>query len=514
MPPSKNNNPPLADVARACFTTPMKRNSVRAASAFLPALLTRMSRVAPLLLFFAIIAWTGALLRAAPAEVSNSSQPPPQSQPPTQTPGQQTPQSPATPQVAPSANGAPANGPTNFWTQNYMTGNWDGFRDDLKKKGISFTPVWTGEVFGNPSGGARQGAISDGLFNLTLDIDLDPLSGGAIKDTLFHANAFYIYGNSLSGKYVGDFSNTSNIAAYNTLRLDELWIQRSFWDKKFSIKVGNMAIDNEYFQSTSTALFINATFGAFTLIANNLPDPPAYPLASPGVRLQFLPDPRFYILAGVYGLDNNSNPTINNKNGTRFSLSGSSGLLVMSETGFLLNQSPNDKGLQGAYRIGSFVDTGNFDTFGSRGDFANGTGDLKSAGADYGIYGVIDQQIYTKDAKIISLFVRSGGAPENTNFVDYYVDGGFDFTGFIRGRDNDVAGIGVARSHVSQDYSVSQVAQGNPPSSAETVIEATYKMQISPWWSVQPDVQYIVTPSGVQGSQNAVVLGLRTNIAF
>jgi porin len=55
---------------------------------------------------------------------------------------------------------------------------------------------------------------------------------------------------------------------------------------------------------------------------------------------------------------------------------------------------------------------------------------------------------------------------------------------------------------------------GGRPSTAETVIEATYKAQIAPWWTIQPDLQYIVTPSGVQGSQNAVVVGLRTNVAF
>jgi len=74
--------------------------------------------------------------------------------------------------------------------------------------------------------------------------------------------------------------------------------------------------------------------------------------------------------------------------------------------------------------------------------------------------------------------------------------------------------IAVARSHVSDDYSNSQVLQGNPLSSAETVIEATYKVQLTPWWTIQPDFQYIVTPSGVQGSKNATVLGVRTIVAF
>jgi porin len=464
--------------------------------------------LAAILLFFAI----HPSAHAASQEANNAAQGPPASTPPTRSNNQQTPQSPGAPSTTA---GAPSgNGGTGFWTRNELTGNWDGLRDKLKDDGFTFTPTLTAEVFGNPSGGRRQGAITDGQVNLPVDFDLDPLSGGAVKDLTIHANAFYIYGNSLSQKYVGDFSITSNIATYDTLRLDELWIQKALWDKKITIKVGNMAVDTEYFQSASASLFINATFGAFTFIANNVPDAPVYPLASPGVRIQLLPDPRFYVLAGVYGLDNTSDLTRNNQNGIRFSLNGSSGMLIMSEAGYLLNQGQNDKGLQGSYRVGSWVDTGNFQTFPSQGDSANGSGNPQNAGTDYGIYGVVDQQIYSHGAQIISVFTRAGGAPTNTNFVDAYVDGGFNFTGFIPGRDNDVAGLGVARSHVSQDYSELQVDQGNSPSTAETAIEATYKVQLSPWWSIQPDVQYIITPSGVEGSHNALVLGLRTNVAF
>ena len=433
---------------------------------------------------------------------------------PSNVPSTQTPPTPTAPNTTPGNPAAPVPNPTSIWTQNYLTGNWGGFRDELKKDGVQFTPVLTAEVFGNPSGGARQGAITDGLLNTALDIDFDALTHGVIKDTIFHTEVEYIYGSSLSSKYVGDFSNTSNIAAYNTLRLDELWAQKLFWDKKLSLKVGNLAVDDEYFQSNSASLFINGTFGAFTLIANNIANAPVYPVASPGVRLQYLPTAQTYVMAGVYGLDDTSQQDTNNQNGLRFALNGSSGMLIMSEAGLLLNQGPNDKGLQGTYRIGSYIDTGNAPTFESQADLANGTGPLQGGGATYIVYGVLDQQIYSKGSQIISYFVRSGAGPSNTNFVDYYIESGFNFTGFIPGGDNDVGGLAVARSHVSGDYSESQIEQGNPPSTAETVIEATYKMQLAPWWSIQPDVQYIVTPSGVEGSHNATVLGVRTTVAF
>jgi porin len=390
-----------------------------------------------------------------------------------------------------------------FLTQDLMTGDWGGERKKLADDGFTFTPTYVGEVLGNPSGGARQGVIYEGLLDLPLNFDLGKMDE-SLADTTIYADALEIHGPGLSQHFVGDFSGTSGITAYNTLRLDEVWIQKLFWDKKLSVKAGNVAVDTEFFQSSSASLFVNSSFGTFTLFANNLPGGgPAYPLAAPAVRVSFTPIPEFYVMAGVYGQDDRIDQAVNDQNGTLFALNERDGMLIMSEAGFLLNQEPNNPGLQGTYRLGSFVHTDDTPTW------ACGNG-----GTGYGVYGVMDQQLYSRDNRVISFFVRSGGAPSNTNFVDYYVEGGFNFTGFVPGRSNDVAGLAVARSHVSSDYSDAQVAAGNLPLTAETVIEATYKVQLAPWWSVQPDVQYIITPSGVEDSPNAVVLGLRTSVAF
>jgi porin len=100
------------------------------------------------------------------------------------------------------------------------------------------------------------------------------------------------------------------------------------------------------------------------------------------------------------------------------------------------------------------------------------------------------------------------------NTLDWYFDAGFNFSGFIPGHLQDTAGVAVARSNFSQDFSDAQVNGGSNPFDAETVIEATYKMQISPWWTVQPDFQYIFTPGGEKGSSDAAIIGVRTTLAF
>ncbi len=418
----------------------------------------------------------------------------------------------SSPQPSPAATSG--TGGDAFPAANFLLGDLGGDRSRLYNDGFTFSPVYTGEVMGNPSGGHRAGTIYEGLLNLAVDFDLGKMSDGAVEDLTIHANALEIHGPSLSLYDTGDLNGASSIAAYNTLRLQELWVQKQFWQQRLSIKAGNIAVDTEFFQAPSAALFIGNTFGAFSLFAFDVPNPPVYPTASPGLRLKLAPTPETYVMAGVFGEDAKSDPATNNQNGTRFALNAHSGMLLLLEMGYLLNQGPQDHGLTGSYRLGAFVDTGNFDTWSSRADAALGRGPLRGTGCDYGIYGVIDQQLCVCDAGTVSFFVRAAGAPGNVNLIDYYCDGGCNFAGFVPKRPNDIAGLAVARSHISPAYSAAQVEQGFLPYIAETFFEASYRVQLEPWWSIQPAVQYIVTPSAEQGSKNATVLGLRTNVAF
>src|SRR3984957_15316356 len=401
--------------------------------------------------------------------------------------------------------------PGTMWERQFLLGDLNDLRNQILYRGFTFSPVLIAEVMGNVSGGDRRGVIFDGVLNLGLDIDLERLtnwwSGGSI-----HANALWIFGPSLSGQDIGDISNTSNIAGYNTLRLQELWFEQSFWLQRASLRFGLLAADAEFFTSSYSSLFLSGTFGAFTFVGSNLPNPPVYPEAVPGVRLMIQPTSKFYFQAGIY--DGNGESQVQNNHGTNFRLSSTDGALIFSEIGFLLGQSPGDRGLKGAYKLGSFVHTANFDTWDSQARADLGIGSLKSAAGNYGIYGVIDQELIHSGGKNVGMFVRGGGAPADVNFVNWYIDGGFNFKGFIPGRNRDVARGGVAHSAISREFSNAQILQGNPGFSSETVLEATYNFSISPWWTIQPDFQYIWTPSAEDGSRDAAVFGVRTVITF
>ena len=79
--------------------------------------------------------------------------------------------------------------------------------------------------------------------------------------------------------------------------------------------------------------------------------------------------------------------------------------------------------------------------------------------------------------------------------------GGVVYRGLIVGRDEDVLGAGVAWAELFQGGS-----------NEETVYEFFYKAQITPSVSLQPDIQYIVTPSGIH--PDALAVGIRFQIAL
>ncbi len=402
--------------------------------------------------------------------------------------------------------------PDAFWRRDTLSGDWGGFRDRMNDAGFAITPVYEAEVFGS-IGKGHGGAISDGLFDVAFDLDLERITH-FWKDAALHVNALDIYGPGLSSKYVGDFSNTSNLAGYNSFRLQELWLEQNFWDKRISLRAGMLAADTEFFSSQASSLFLNGTLGAFTLLVTNFPDAPAYPVAAPAFRLDLAPVSMLDFKAAVFWPNANADPAGDNRHGTDFDIRDEDGALLAFEASFLVNQSPNDRGLIGSYRLGTFIQHGDYTTWQSQAAFALGTGSLSRHGTNFMVYGVADQELFKNGQYTVEAFVRAGFASGRYSFVDNYFDAGFNLSGFIPNRDDDVAGIAVARSGISDDFSDSQALQGSPRSSSETVLEATYKIQVAKWGSIQPDLQYVLNPSGVEGSRNAFVLGVRTTIAF
>jgi porin len=131
------------------------------------------------------------------------------------------------------------------------------------------------------------------------------------------------------------------------------------------------------------------------------------------------------------------------------------------------------------------------------------------------------------DHTSFAAFARAMGAPGDRNLVDLYVDGGLLYKGPF-GRADDQLGLGVGYARIGNaarafDADVAHfTGQFHPIRSGETVLELTYRFQLTGWWQLQPDFQYIFNPGGGILNPNApsrrvgdtAVVGLRTAITF
>jgi porin len=401
------------------------------------------------------------------------------------------------------------NNPDALFNRDVLLGDMGGLRNALIDDGVAITPVLQVEAFSS-AGGGHGGATADGLLDVAFDFDLERITH-IWTDATFHFNVLDIFGPSLTVHDVGDISGVSNLAGTNSFRLQEIWLQQQWWKKRASIRVGMLAADSEFFTSQAASLFLDGTFGAFTLVALNFNDAPVYPIAAPGVRIDVMPVSFFDLRAAVLAPNEAAE---NNTHGTDFSINSRDGALVAVEASYLLHQSPNDRGLIGTYKLGAFSQQGDYASFGSQAANALNAARPLRYGTNVVVYGVADQELFKNGQYTVEAFARGGFGTPNYSVVHEYFDAGFNFIGPIPIRPLDVAGVAVGRSDISGQYSSSQVAQGNPGLTSETVIEATYKIHIANWASIQPDVQYFVNPSAVRGSRDAFVSGVRSSISF
>lgn len=406
--------------------------------------------------------------------------------------------------------------PKSIWEQETLTGDWGGARTALKEKyGIDITLNYIGETFSVLSGGLDRGATYEGRIEFSLDADLAKLVGWNGATT--HVTVYQINNSGRNVLYnVYSISDPSNIDALATTRLFTAWFQQNFYDDRVSLRLGQLAADDEFVLSPTAGGLINGTFGWAALFASDMiSGGPAYPLATPGARLAVKATDDLTVLAAVFngnpaGAGCDDDPQACNRYGINFKMTD--GALWISELQYAVNQDKKAAGLPGVYKVGAWYANANFfDVYDSTIDRSG----------NWGVYGVADQMVWRKGETSVNLFIRGGFSPADRNLVSSYVDGGFGIKGLLPGRADDVLTFGAAYIKVSSDVAALDRANGDAVRSAETVLELSYQAQIAPWWILQPDLQYIIKPNGGQNPDNpklsydhAFLVGLRSTIKF
>lgn len=411
-------------------------------------------------------------------------------------------------------------------------------REILADWGIQFNATYISEVFGNATGGMRRGAIYTGRLDLGTDIDLEKVIGWS--GAKFHANMFQIHGQGLSRDYVGNLMLVSGVEALPATRLYELWIEQSMFSGALLVRVGQQASDIEFIDSKYDDIFTNSALGWPGITGINLlSGGPSPPLAVPGVRIKAQLADNITAYAAIFDgdaapPDRLVDPQIANPHGTLFRVNDPAWMIGQLKYGFALGESK----LPGTLTGGAWKHLGEFDDMRyAAGGFLQadplGSGIPLKRRGNQGFFGVYEQMLSRATPgsdKGVGFFLRTSISPSDRNLINFYLDGGFQFSGFSDARPNDKFGIAMTYARISDaarsaDRDV-QVFTGTPypVRDFEAVFEMTYVAEIQAGWTVQPVFQYVIHPGGgvvdpndptqTNRIKDAAVFGLRSTFNY
>jgi porin len=353
--------------------------------------------------------------------------------------------------------------------------------------GILLEPVYYGEVFTNTRGeiSASEATRYEALFDLPLTIDFQkmqsPLPGR------FFLLAQNTHGQGITEDFVGDTQVISNIdSGDNIAQVSEYWWEFGLLDDDVTVRLGKQDLNTEFLLVEMAEDFIQSSFGLSPSSAGL----PTYPDPSMGAVVLGQLTPSLRLKLGIWdGL----------ADGGGWGFSGNDVILLIGELEY--KYSLLDGLLPGVLELG----------------LARNTDGIVSGvpfPSEWGYYIQWEQLIYRErtcdpdDAQGLGVFAlylpRFGGGPVTVSTLETIEDSaaaGVVYRGLIPGRDDDVVGAGVAWARLNQGGT-----------NQETAVEMFYKAIVTPSMSVQPDIQYIVTPSGIH--PDALVVGVRFQVVL
>jgi porin len=384
------------------------------------------------------------------------------------------------------------------WTKwDYATGDWDGNRKVWSDRGVDVVATYTAQVWGNPVGGLQSGAAYVGLLQFGLEADLGKAVGW--RGGSFHTTWLWLSGGQPSANNVGSLFAVSAIEGPPSFRALDLWLQQEFHGGALSLRAGLFNADAEFTVSENASLFQNSGFGWPIAYGAPLGGPPVYPYAAPGIYAAVEPGAGWKFQAAAMQAESGG-PGVN-RNNFYWRLDSNDGFLLLGEA----RRAWEASRLPATAKIGVIFDTGSKDFDGAGGnDWGGGF-----------VYGILDRMLWREDGpgdpQGAGGFVRGGFALSPGDQLAALVNAGITYTGLLPGRDEDTVGCAVCWAELGAD-AADQLDGGNR--GREWAIELTYQAQITPWFTLQPDVQYIIQPGASTALGNALVVGLSAAVAF
>ena len=444
-------------------------------------------------------------------------------------------------QQPPQTAGSPATQPQQAWSTNigplysapfgtdHLLGDWLGARTWLENQGIDVGVNYFGQTAAVVTG-PKQGIDNTSQIGLSIDLDgekLIGLPGFAIHSVIVQRN-----GRSASDEFLDDdldavqqiFGGGGNVVAH----LVYLYAEQTLYNGRLDFAAGRLPVGNYFASSPLYCEFMNVIFCGNPHPLPVYPGEPDWPAATWGGMGRVIVAPTVYVMAGLFQV----NPSFGGNSGWQWFQSGSTGLSVPVEVGWVPSFGPNH--LIGHYKFGFDWDTSSYpDLFvGSDGQPIALTGQPGQPHNGRGMYYVLaDQMLVRNGDGDTNGLIAFGGfvhADRDTSPLENQVFGGVSETASFIGRPKDLLGFAASWFQVSGALTGTQQLEqefglpltggglGTPlgVQSSEAELEAMYTAAVYRGVSLEPDIQYIIHPGGTSRRPNALVIGLTTNVTF
>jgi len=397
----------------------------------------------------------------------------------------------------------------------YATGGWCGARSQLEDNGVVPVLNYIGNFATNPTGGRARGATVTSSVNLGLGVDLYKVTGiKELNGWSLSGTFVWRFGNSLTKDYIGNEFNVQQNYGSQNIRLQSLFANytKDFLDDtRFIFRFGRLAAGDTFLTKPIYWLYQNNAFDGNPVGIFKQMSWSAYPGATWGAFTSVKRSEGQYVKAGVYQINSPKQDSMD-MHGFDWSFEEALGVNADFELGWDINH--DDSGLSpGNVSAGLAADWYDSPYFSN--PAVNSTFSYTVyVQADYMIWNMGSvkgnepyyiprkDEAYRDLRGLVAWFVAQYNPYEETALMPFFVNGGLLFNAPFTSRADDVICFGVAYGKYSDKLS------GIRCDSYETVFELNYKFQINRFAFVQPNVQYILKPSGGE-YPNAVVIGMQ-----
>lgn len=357
-----------------------------------------------------------------------------------------------------------------------MTGDWGSRRTSLEDAGITFSMAHTADASSPMKSASGGSAVGRALttFGLEFDMEHAGLRGGRVVVEYLHK------GGGIGTDCVVDGQGFSNIDADDFGRFGEVWYEQRLGTKA-RVKIGLNDANSEFAFVDNGGEFINSSMGFSPTIFVL----PTYPDSKFGVIVQTEPASWMYAGGGVY----NGGPALG--------VDDFKALFTIGEAGLKWSRLGGGRVGLGYWRTSGKVpgEDGQSATFTTSGQ-----------------YMVLDQALWTDETgshpKTVGAFVQAGVADGRVSAISRHIGAGVVATGFVPGRADDAFGVGVTTIRFGD------VAMEDAALHGEFNVGAFYKIAMTAWMAVKPDVQVIFHPEGSAARSPIAVATVRFEVAF